>query len=69
MLVTGDYQVAKVLTDNLTIAHASVQEILSHYFPISTYQPAGYIFFPGLFFIILSYFDSFMVVWGFGVGV
>ena len=28
-----------------------------------------YIFFPGLFFIIFSYFGSFMVVWGFGVGV
>ena len=26
-------------------------------------------FFPGLFFIIFSYFGSFMVVWGFGVGV
>ena len=27
-----------------------------------------YIFFPGLFFIIVSYFCSFMVVCGFGVG-
>ena len=26
-------------------------------------------FFPGLFFIIFSYFGSFMVIWGFGVGV
>ena len=26
-------------------------------------------FFPGLFFKIFSYFCSFMVVWGFGVGV
>ena len=26
-------------------------------------------FFPGLFFLIFSYFCSFMVVWGFGVGV
>ena len=29
----------------------------------------GYIFFPGLFFTIFSYFGSFMVVCGFGVGV
>ena len=26
----------------------------------------SYIFFPGLFFIIFSYFGSFMVVWGLG---
>ena len=32
-------------------------------------QTRGYIFFPGLFFIIFSYIWSFMVVWGFGVGV
>ena len=32
-------------------------------------QPKSYIFFPGLFFLIFSYFGSFMVVWGFGVGV
>ena len=29
----------------------------------------GYIFLPGLLFIIFSYFGSFMVAWGFGVGV
>ena len=31
-----------------------------------TWESKRYIFFPGLFFIIFSYFGSFMVVWGFG---
>ena len=38
MLVTGDYQVPKVLTDNLTIAHVSAQNffrIIFQYQPIS----------------------------------
>ena len=29
--------------------------------------PIFAIFFPGLFFIVFSYFGSFIVVWGFGV--
>ena len=32
-------------------------------------SPHRYIFFPGLFFIIYSYFCSFMVVWGLEIGV
>ena len=42
MLVTGDYQVPKVLTDNPTIGML-VSKFLSHYFPISTYQPAAHL--------------------------
>ena len=40
-----------------------------HGFDYFAVYAVSYIFFPGLFFIILSYFGSFMVVWGFGVGV
>ena len=35
---------------------------------LSVLYSTGY-FFPGLFFIIFSHFGSFMVVWGYGVGV